>query len=60
MQEHIQFSRRKDYHKNTYDFPGDLVENFVRTHKDFPEERNTIRTDTEQIFCKIASPDAFD
>ena len=53
--ERTQFSRRKNYHKNTYDFPGDLIENFIRTHKHFPEERNTIRTDQifQESFLKI-------
>ena len=37
-QEHIQFSRRKQFHKNRSNFLGDTFENFVRTHKIFQEK----------------------
>ena len=55
LQEHIRFSTRKKYHKNTYGFPGDLVQNFVRTafskffknRYDFPGD-HTPRTDILQ------------
>ena len=61
------FPGGKKYLKNRSNSPGDPVQNFLSTHMNFPRKRNTIRTDTifqenipqEQIFCKIASSDAF-
>ena len=45
LQEHIRFSRRRKYLKNRFpvqiqisNFPGDLVQSFVRTHKTFQEK----------------------
>ena len=35
--EHTRFSRRKKYHKNRSNFPGELSQNFVRTDTIFQE-----------------------
>ena len=52
--EQIRFSRRKKYHKNRSNFPGELSQNFVRPDTIFQE---TIPQ--EQIFWKITSLGAF-
>ena len=51
---HIRFSRRKKFYEKTLNFPGELSQNFVRTDTIFQEIISK-----EQIFCKIASADAF-
>ena len=38
VQEHIRFSRKKKCHKKRSNFPGDLVQNFLRTHNIFQEK----------------------